>query len=51
MKSCLGILLVFFTLVAMIGGGALVYYLSATSEFSRTDAATRAETPPVAPAR
>ena len=35
MKSCLGILLVFFTFVAVIGGGALLWYLSTTSEFSR----------------
>lgn len=35
MKSCLGILLVFFTFVAVLGGGALIYYLSSTAEFSR----------------
>jgi hypothetical protein len=35
MKSCLGILLVFFTCVSIIGGGALIWYLSSTSEFSR----------------
>ncbi len=35
MKSCLGILLVFFTFVAVIGGGALIWYLSSTAEFSR----------------
>ncbi len=38
MKSCLGILLVFFTFVAVLGGGALIWYLSSTSEFSRKDA-------------
>lgn len=38
MKSCLGILLVFFTFVFVVGGGGLIYYLSKTSEFSRTDA-------------
>lgn len=38
MKSCLGILLVFFTFVAVIGGGAFLWYLSRTSEFSRTTA-------------
>lgn len=47
MKSCLGILLVFFTLVAVIGGGALIYYLSASSEFSRTDAAVPPQTQPL----
>lgn len=35
MKSCLGILLVFFTFVAVLGGGALIWYLSNTAEFSR----------------
>jgi len=35
MKSCLGILLIFFTLVAVIGGGAFLWYVSHTSEFSR----------------
>lgn len=35
MKSCLGILLVFFTFVVVLGGGALIWYLSSTSEFSR----------------
>ncbi len=39
MKSCLGILLVFFTFVAVIGGGGLIYYLSHTAEFSRKDGA------------
>ena len=43
MKSCLGILLVFFTFVAVVGGGALIWYLSNTSEFSRKSA-----TPPAA---
>lgn len=40
MKSCLGILLVFFTLVAVIGGGALIWYLSNTAEWSRKGAGT-----------
>ena len=35
MKSCLGILIVFTTLVAVLGGGALIWYLSTTAEFSR----------------
>ena len=38
MKSCLGILIVFFTFVAVVGGGALIWYLSTTSEFSRNGA-------------
>lgn len=37
MKSCLGILLVFFSFVAVIGGAAMIWYLSNTSEFSRKD--------------
>ena len=40
MKSCLGMLLVLSTLVAVIGGGALIWYLSSTSEFSRKGAVT-----------
>lgn len=52
MKSCLGILLVFFTFVAVIGGGALIWYLSITSEFSRKDAATApAPAPKATPVR
>jgi hypothetical protein len=35
MKSCLGILLIFFTLIAILGGGALIWYLSTTAEFTR----------------
>lgn len=38
MKSCLGILLVFFTFVAVLGGGGFLYYLSSTAEFSRKGA-------------
>ena len=41
MKSCLGILLIFSTLVAVLGGGALIWYLSSTAEFTR-------RTPPAA---
>ncbi len=35
MKSCLGILIAFVTFVAVIGGGALLWYLGDTTEFSR----------------
>lgn len=49
MKSCLGILIVFFTFVAVVGGAGLIYYLSTTSEFSRKDApATGADAPKAA---
>ncbi len=52
MKSCLGILLVFFTFVAFIGGGALIWYLSNTSEFSRKGAVTApAPAPKAVPVR
>lgn len=44
MKSCLGILLVFFTFVAVVGGGLFIWYLSHTSEFSR-HATPPADTP------
>ena len=51
MKSCLGILIVFFTFVAVLGGGALIWYLSSTSEFSRkSDAPIPAPVPKAAPA-
>ena len=48
MKSCLGILIIFFTFVAVVGGGALIWYLSSTSEFSRKDAASPAPVIPKA---
>jgi hypothetical protein len=46
MKSCLGILFIFFTFVFVVGGGGLIYYLSKTSEFSRAGA-----TAPASPSR
>ena len=49
MKSCLGILIVFFTFVAVVGGGALIWYLSRTTEFSRQDAAVPVEIPKPVP--
>ena len=48
MKSCLGILIIFFTFVAVVGGGALIWYLSSTSEFSRKAAAPAAPVIPKA---
>ena len=48
MKSCLGILIIFFTLVAVVGGGAFIWYLSSTSEFSRKAAASPAPVIPKA---
>lgn len=38
MKSCLGILIIFFTFVAVVGGVGLIWYLSSTAEFSRKGA-------------
>ena len=49
MKSCLGILIVFTTLIAVLGGGALIWYLSSTSEFSRKGAVAAPAIPPKAP--
>ena len=50
MKSCLGILLVFFTFVSVIGGGGLIYYLSSTAEFSRKQGAASPAIPaPIIP--
>lgn len=37
MKSCLGILLAFSLFITVIGGGALLWYLSSTVEYSRRD--------------
>jgi hypothetical protein len=56
MKSCLGILIVFTVLVAVVGGGALVWYLSNTAEFARTPGPPSVEipkavTPPPLPIR
>ncbi len=47
MKSCLGLLFALFLFVAVIGGGAMIWYLSSTAEFSRT-AVPAKNTPPVA---
>ena len=35
MKSCFGLLIMLLVLVAVIGGGAALWYLSETAEFSR----------------
>jgi hypothetical protein len=40
MKSCLGLLFALLIFVAVIGGGALIWYLSDTAEFSRPAAST-----------
>ncbi len=46
MKSCLGLLILLFVFVGAVGGGALLWYLSSTTEFSRTDAAPKAAPAP-----
>ncbi len=46
MKSCLGVLIALFVFVAVIGGGALIWYLSDTAEFSRTGGAADTTPPP-----
>ncbi|MEO5713240.1 MAG: hypothetical protein ABIT37_07100 [Luteolibacter sp.] len=51
MKSCLGLLFALFLFIAVIGGGAMIWYLSSSAEFSRTaaPASTPAKgAPPVA---
>ncbi len=51
MKSCLGLLFALFLFVAVVGGGAMIWYLSGTAEFSRTAAPASAaakNAPPVA---
>jgi hypothetical protein len=49
MKSCLSTLLVVVTLAALIGCGALIWYLSSTAEISRKPAPPAARAVPVAP--
>jgi hypothetical protein len=49
MKSCLGILLAFFTIVVLLGGGVFIWYLSYSTEFSR--AGTQAKPAQSTPAR
>ena len=48
MKSCLGLLFTLIVLIAVIGGGALLWYLSDNTEFSRRAPAT---TTPEQPSR
>jgi len=37
MKSCFGLLVVLLVFTVVIGGGALIWYLSHSAEFSRKD--------------
>lgn len=41
MKSCLALLFTFLILIAVIGTGAAIYYLSSTAEFSKKEAPAR----------
>jgi len=51
MKSCLGLLFAIFLFVAIIGGGAMIWYLSNTAEFSRTAAPAKSAPPVAIPVR
>lgn len=46
MKSCLALLILLFVFVGAIGGGALLWYLSSTTEVSRVEAAPKARPVP-----
>jgi hypothetical protein len=45
MKSCLGVLFTLLVLVAVIGGGAALWYLSSTTQITRKTAAPAAQVP------
>ena len=49
MKSCLGLLFALFLFVAVIGGGALIWYLSDTAEFTRPSTPGASASAPGAP--
>jgi hypothetical protein len=44
MKSCLGLLFTLSVFTFVVGGGALIWYLSHSAEFSRTDGSPSAAT-------
>lgn len=46
MKSCLGLLLTLTVFTLVVGGGALIWYLSHTAEITRKDAPAAATAPP-----
>lgn len=37
MKSCLGMLLILLAIIILVGGGAAIWHLSESAEFSRKD--------------
>ncbi len=41
MKSCFGLLIALLVLLAVLGSGAAIWYLSDTAEFSRKEAPAR----------
>lgn len=51
MKSCLGILLAIAILVSLVGGLAMVWYLSSSTEFSRGSVEATGEIPPPVPGK
>lgn len=46
MKSCLGLLITLLIFTFVVGGGALIWYLSDTAEFSRSGLAVAVPAPP-----
>ena len=48
-KSCLGLLFTLLVLTIVVGGGALIWYLSDTVEFSRTGNGANAAPPKARP--
>ena len=46
MKSCLGLLLTLTVFTLVVGGGALIWYLSHTAEITRKDAPAASAAPP-----
>lgn len=51
MKSCLGLIITLLIFISVIGGGALIWYLSDTAEFSRTASPTHSQPSPIPPPR
>ncbi len=50
MKSCLGMLVALLVLVAVLGTGAGIWYLSDTAEFARQEASVSGPDPEAEPA-
>jgi hypothetical protein len=50
-KSCLGLLFTLLVFAIVVGGGAVIWYLSDTAEFSRTGNGAGAAPPKARPVR